>query len=544
VSGLKLQASVALDDQVDAQPLVFNGAVYVVTENNSVYKIDAASGSVVATTNFGVPVTPPVFGCNSGHVGITSTPVIDPNSGTLYVMDYKYNSSESPVFQLHALDTGNLKDKIAPRKVAASRRLTDGEAYSFDASVTRQRPALLLSVNGNVYAGFGSFCDAFGTNIARGWLLGWHSGSLTPVGARLNNKNAQSANDFFLTGIWMSGDGIAEDQSANLYFSTGNSDVSGLSYSQKNNLSESVIELSPDLTTTESFFTPVGAEGLRFLEANDEDLSSGGVLLTPDGYAVAAGKVGQMFLLRQGNLGGHAPGNFVKRVTIGICLCGESYYRGSDGAGRIVSSGGTQRIAVWFEPSFRLESESQPLNGAAGFFTSVSSNGSQNAIVWAVDGPANSSQPEVTLYAYDPATAAVVFSAGAGTWPNPGGHPNIAPVVANGHIYVASYQQLTIWGLTAPPAVVKLAHPVFENPVKLRTGDHDVFGTITAMSGTTITVRKRDGTMTGVSTAGAPTPPLTIGQAVRVVGTGTKTMLQARWVARAPGQSKVWPPDR
>jgi hypothetical protein len=541
VSGLNLVASVRLDDLVDAQPLVFNGTVYVVTENNSVYAINAASGNVNASTNLGTPVTAPVGGCNSGHVGITSTPVIDPNSGTLYVMAY-INDQGTPTFRLHALDTGSLKDKIAPRTVAALGRLTNGETYRFDASapVTRQRPALLLSVNGNIYAGFGSFCDYGPGSLPRGWLLRWKSGSLAPNGGHLDNWNAQSTNDFFLTSIWMSGFGIAEDQSANLYFATGNSDPSGTSYNRYN-LSESVIELSPNLRTTESFFTPVGAEGLVFMEAHDDDMSAGGVLLTPDGYAVAAGKVGQMFLLRQGNLGGRVAGNYVARVTIGPCWCGESYYQGSDGLGRIVSSGGDQ-IEVWFEPSFQQESASPALDSYNGFFTSVSSNGNQNAIIWAVNRPADTT--ELTLYAYDPAAASVVFSAAAGTWPYTSVvQANVVPVVANGQAYVASYRQLTIWGLT-PAAHAKLAHPAFDNPVQLEPGEHDVFGTITAINGPSISVKKRDGTMISVNTANAATPRLRIDQPVQVVGRGTTTALDAKWVARAKGSPKIWFPDR
>jgi outer membrane protein assembly factor BamB len=536
VSSLQLQASVRLDDQVDAQPLLFNGVVYVVTENNTVYAIDAASGNVIASTNLGPSVTTPTFGCNSGHVGITSTPVIDPNSGTLYVIAY-INDNETPVFRLHALDTGSLKDKVTPRTVAASRKLTNGKIYSFDASVTRQRPGLLLSVNGNVYAGFGSYCDNVGANISRGWLLGWQGGSLRPVGAKLNNRQAQSPNDFFLTSIWMSGYGIAEDGSSNLYFATGNSDPSGKSYSF-GNLSESVIELSSDLTITKSFFTPYG---LVNMEAHDLDMASGGVLLTPDGYAVAAGKVGRMFLLRQGNLGGHAPGNY---VVIGRCFCGQSYYQGPDGVGRIVSSGG-ERLAVWLEPSLQHESTSPQINTGfnTGFFTSVSSNGLQNAIVWAVSRAANTT--EVTLFAYDPATASIVFSAAAGTWPNaPLALSNIVPVVANGRVYVASYQQLTIWGL-AQGRGAKLAHPLFENPVQLKPGEHDVFGTITAIDGATIRVKKRDGTMISVSTANATTAPLEIDEPVHVVGRrGTKTTLDASWLSRARGGPEIWFPDR
>jgi len=252
-----------------------------------------------------------------------------------------------------------------------------------------------------------------------------------------------------------------------------------------------------------------------------------------------------MYLLHQGNLGGHANGNYLARRSIGICLCGESYY--NDGTGHIVSSGGNERIEVWSEPSFQLQSSSRPLNGEAGFFTTVSSNGSQNAIIWAVDRPAQGNG-EVTLYAYDPAMRKIVFSAAAGTWPGGDAHPNLVPVVANGHVYVASYQQLTIWGLpaaaAAPSRIVKLSHPALKNPVQLQPGEHDIFGTITAMSGTTITIKKRDGTAVSVNTANATTGPLMTGEAVQAVGKGTNTGLDAKWVARAQGVPNAWFPDR
>ena len=40
VGSLTLKYAVALDEQVDAQPLYMNGTVYVVTENNTVYAIE------------------------------------------------------------------------------------------------------------------------------------------------------------------------------------------------------------------------------------------------------------------------------------------------------------------------------------------------------------------------------------------------------------------------------------------------------------------------------------------------------------------------
>jgi hypothetical protein len=110
-----------------------------------------------------------------------STPVIDPASQTLLVIDF-YNSTPSgpsptPTYQLHALSLSTLKDQAgSPRTIAASHHLTDGSTYLFNAAVTRQRPALLLQ-NGNVYAGFGSNAD-LSPDQSRGWLLGWNETTL------------------------------------------------------------------------------------------------------------------------------------------------------------------------------------------------------------------------------------------------------------------------------------------------------------------------------------------------------------------------------
>jgi len=290
--------------------------------------------------------------------------------------------------------------------------------------------------------------------------------------------------------------------------------------------------------------------GGHYMEQNDLDLGSGGVLVLPDGYVTAAGKTGEMYLLQQGSLGGNAPKNYVARTAIGGCWCTESYYVGPDGGGRIVSSGGNQTIQVWLEPSLVMESQSSALNGQSGFFTSVSSSGTQNPIVWAVDRPADTNY-ELTLWAYDPTQGVMLGSWPAGTWPNsPSLNSNTVPVVANGQVYVASYQQLTIWGLGSsssanpPPAPAALAHPMFKNPVQLAAGEHDVFGTITAIDGSAITVKKRDGTTISVDSTNATTAPLTVDEPVQVVGSGTETALLAKWVWRAKGLPKIWPPDR
>ena len=80
--------------------------------------------------------------------------------------------------------------------------------------------------------------------------------------------------------------------------------------------------------------------------------------------------------------------------------------------------------------------------------------------------------------------------------------------------------------------------------MQLKPGEHDVFGTITAINGTIISVKKRDGTLVSVSTANAIIPPLVIDEPVQVMEIGTKTGFDAKWVARATRSPKIWFPDR
>ena len=469
----KMLHSVVLDDQVDTQPLIMphikitagSGAgehevVYVATEGNTVYAIDAKSGTILLSPNFGPPVATPLGCSNNGpNVGIDGTPVIDHESKTMYVIVYTIEAG-NPVYRLHALDLANLTDKVPPVLVSASHQLSDHTTFNFDARYQRQRPALLIA-NGNVYAGFGSFCD-FAANHSRGWLLGWKTGTLTPLPAnQLDDTQATSPNSFFLSSIWMSGYGVASDPSGNLYFVTGNSDYSGTTYDGVTNIQESVVKLSGDLSTVLSLFTPSDQASL---EAADNDYGSGGALLLPDlsgttpHLTAAAGKDGRMFILNRDSLGGYTPGGpdkFVGKVDIGACWCGPSYF--SHDGPRIVSSGGTN-VNLWkvqTTPSFSITNEgSSPALSSGqdgGFFTAVSSDGDDDIIIWAVSRPTNNSPADVSLYAFDGkpsgSTLTQLFSGVAGTWPNTGGNSNIVPVVANGKVFVATNKQLSIFGL-------------------------------------------------------------------------------------------------
>ncbi len=71
----------------------------------------------------------------------------------------------------------------------------------------------------------------------------------------------------------------------------------------------------------------------------------------------------------------------------------------------------------------------------------------------AVSRPNDPIHANVSLYAFKAklsggsTTLTTLFQAIAGTWANLGGNEKIVPVVANGRVYVASYRQLTIFGL-------------------------------------------------------------------------------------------------
>ena len=316
-SNFGLVHSVELDDQVDGQPLYVPGVnitagpyqgthnvVYVAAESNTIYAIDAESGKVLLSPNFGTPIPKPL-GCNNNgpNVGINSTPVIDPTSNTLYVMVYALENN-TPAYLLHALDLGSLTDTVTPQLVTASHTLVDGSTFDFNATYQRQRPGLLLA-NGNVYAGFGSFCD-YHSNLSRGWLLGWQAATLTPLASNnLFDMVVTSPNDFFLSSIWMSGFGPSTDDSGNVLVVTGNSDPSGTTYDGVTNIQESVVNIHGDLTHIDGIFTPSDA---ATLDMSDGDLGSGGVLLLPPqsgntvSLAVAGGKDGKLFLLDANNM--------------------------------------------------------------------------------------------------------------------------------------------------------------------------------------------------------------------------------------------------
>lgn len=572
-----LLETVPLDAQVDAQPLVLGseqftagshpGAyaiAYVVTEGDSVYAIDTASGTVLGRSVLGAPIPesalPGQCNNNAQTVGITSTPVIDSANHVLYVIAASYANGKAS-FQLHALDTRTLADTLAPVTIAASHPLSNGQKVSFNAPTARQRSALLES-NGTIYAAFSSYCDQ-DAGTARGWLLGWQASTLAPMTtSELADSFSSSPGGDYLDSIWMSGAGPATDASGDLFFVTSNSDPS--TYDGMHDIQESVVREAPNLSTIKSLFTP---SDQPTLDSNDDEIGSGGVLLLPyqkagtiHKLATVAGKDGNLYLLNRDSLGGHSSSsnNVLGTYSVGGCWCAQSYYTGSDGVPRVVTSGGGQ-VGIWQvqtspSPALVQQSMSPYLSTGqdGGFFTTISSGGTSagSAIVWAVSRPTDSDPSDVILYAFDPTTASLLYSAVAGTWPNVSGDADIVPTVANGKVLVGSYQQLAIFGKIKPGAqTAAILH--FERPARtpLEPGTHEIYGRLVALRGTTIAVAMRSGRIASIDVGAAhrsyATTELYRGEPILVrFKAGPAGTFVATTVQHAKNSPALWAPDR
>jgi hypothetical protein len=590
--------TVPLDDQVDAQPLVIaqqnvrglglHSVVYVATESNTVYGIDGNLGAVLLKRSLGAPVPKPL-GCdnNGPSVGINGTPTIDLASHTLYVVAYVLVNGH-PQYELHALDLESLEDRMnSPVVISAGKALQGNSLFTFDAQYERQRPALLDS-NGRIYVGFGSFCD-FHAEASRGWILSWDKASfaspadgtlsnLLPASTSTSNCTYPLNRPCFLSSLWMSGFGPASDDAGDIYFTTGNS-ANG-SYDSSLNISESIARFSQALALKQ-VFTP---SNVNQLDQRDNDLGSGGVMILPEQagafphLAVAAGKDGRLFVLNRDNLGGHQSVDSPIEVQIGHCFCGPSYFM-SDAGPRVVTSGGSS-VILWTPSTTKVTTVASPtltqlavgagIEAGQGFFTSISSDGTKadSGMIWAV-GRAAGADHHITLYAYSAApnsgALTLLWSGVAGSWSNTGGFSNIAPTIANGHVYVASDIQLQIFGIGTPsvaasafttrPSVTE-SRPISATPstaVLFRSqpgvSSPRFWGTVTSVTPDRLMVKLRNGKLLAVDprpAVGRHTAKIVgVGQAVSVVGTfEVKTgIFKATVINEAKDEPQSWGTD-
>ncbi|MEO8749932.1 MAG: ricin-type beta-trefoil lectin domain protein [Allobranchiibius sp.] len=305
--------STQLNGQIYAQPILANGVLLVVTENNWIYGLDPVTGAIRWQRNVGPAWPASAIGCTDlvPNLGVTSTPVVDPATGTEY-FTAKVNdgaTADSPHWYMHAIDisTGTERGGF-PRVLAGTP--TNSPGNPFTPKTAMQRAGLLL-LDGVVYAAFASHCDHGPYN---GYLIGVDTtnGSQTTMwSAEAGYANGKGA-------IWQSGGGLVSDGSGRIFLTTGNgvSPTAGPGTRPPGQLGESVVRLQVNANRSLSatdFFSPANN---ATLDRYDTDLGSGGPMALPVGYGTTAhphllvqvGKDGRMFLLDRDHLGGMAQG--------------------------------------------------------------------------------------------------------------------------------------------------------------------------------------------------------------------------------------------
>ncbi|MGL3804825.1 Ig-like domain-containing protein [Paeniglutamicibacter sp. R2-26] len=304
--------STPVDGQVYAQPLVVGSTVVAATENNAVYGLDSAKGGVKWSRKLGPAWPASTVSCGdlTPNIGITSTPVYDPGTKSVFMLA-KTNDGASPQlphWYMHSLDVATGAERPG-FPVMIQGAPTNDRSRPFNAMTAMQRPGLLL-LGGVVYAGFASHCDYV---PFVGYVIG-----VSTAGKQTTMWATQSGNSNAEGGIWQSGGGLVSDGPGQIIVTTGNgiSPKRSPGKTPPATLAESVIRLKVgtdgNLKATD-FFSPASNAKL---DQDDADLGSGAPVAIPDGYGstlhphllVQVGKDGHVYLLDRDNMGGMGQG--------------------------------------------------------------------------------------------------------------------------------------------------------------------------------------------------------------------------------------------
>jgi hypothetical protein len=447
--------SCAIDAAAYAQPLwVANEAigsgthnvVIAATQHDTVYAFDADvspchtywTKSLLATGE--TWVTSGDVGTNdlAPDIGIVGTPVIDPTTKTIYLVSKSKTTGASPTFhqRLHALSLIDGSEKFSgPQEIA----FTSG-GITFSPLRQNERCGLAL-VNGVVYIAYASHGD---NPTYYGWVLGYNASTL----AQTSVFNDDPSSGF--GGIWMSGGAPAADSSNNLYVITGNGDFNGISQ-----FGDSFLKLSTGSgSSVSSFFTPSN-EGS--LSSGDVDLGGGGAILVDQASGpvqhllIGGGKEGKLYLLNRDSLGGKTSNDSgaVQIFPLGNQIFAtpafwqNTIYLGP--ANDHVKAFAFNTTSGTFTPA--PSSQSPETFGFPGATPSISSQGSSDGIVWAIQMVSGGAS---VLHAYDAMNVATeLWNSGSSSGDQAGQSVKFTvPTVANGKVYVGTAGEISVYGLS------------------------------------------------------------------------------------------------
>ena len=461
-----------VDGAIYAQPLYMSkvnipnqgvhNVVYVATENDSVYAFDADSlegtnANPLWTASFtdpqqgitSVPSSDEGCGDIAPMIGITGTPVIDPATGTLYLVA---NTKENGTYvqRLHALDAATGAEKFGgPVGIQA----TSG-GQTFNALIQNQRAGLLLQA-GAVYIAWASHCDM---GAYTGWLMAYDARTLK----RLHLWTVTDG--YGQGGVWMGGTGLAGDGQGNIFFSTGNGTFDAAMWGC--NFGDSIVKMGMVMGRTRSarsggfrvkdYFTPANQS---YLNEIDGDLGSGGVVLLPPQpgtsvpLLVESGKEGTIYLANRALLGGYSPTSNNNLQTLNAAvgpIFGAPAYWNST-----LYFWGVRDYLKAFSITHGMLSAAPVASGAVAIVypattPSVSANGNAHGIVWGIDASAYSSGGQAVLRAFEATGLGneLYDSSQNSGRDSPGGAVQFSvPTIANGKVYVGTSTMLSVYGL-------------------------------------------------------------------------------------------------
>jgi hypothetical protein len=479
--------SYPLDGYMVAQPLVLanvnvpgkgvHNLVFAATEHDSLYAFDADSSTgsnavplwKVSFINPAAGITPLETvvdlqastspGFYGPEVGIAGTPVIDPATGTIYVVA-KTREIEMGVtnfvHRLHALDVTTGAEKFGGPVVIQGSVFGMGDGFDSDGIVEfndlkhMNRPALLLD-NGVVCITFSSHQDF---PPYHGWVFTYNAYTLQPLGIFNTTPNGSDGS------IWQASSGPAADSAGNVYFETGNGTFDALD----GNYGDSVVKLSTaEGLNLVDYFAPYNQWTLNL---QDLDVGSAGLMLLPDSVGsaahphllVAGSKTGVFWLLDRDNLGQFNPAGDTQVVqeisgaTKGMWVT-PAYFNGHVfycAAGDNVKSFAISNAVINPVP----DSQSTSTISYPGASLSISADGTSNAIVWGIDSSANQAGPAV-LHAYNATNLAeeLYNSSQDLARDNPGLAVKFTmPTIANGKVYIGTANLLSVFGNANFPA--------------------------------------------------------------------------------------------
>lgn len=460
------------DGKVDAEPLYAAGVpipgvgernlLIVATENDTVYGFDADRTNVlwqVSMLGKGERASDS-RNCNqvTPIIGITATPVIDRDlgsNGTIFLIAMSTDGTHY-FHRLHALDLATGADRLPAVTVAATYPGagdgSSGGVVVFNPPQYKERPGLLL-LNNTIYTTWGSHCDI---RPYTGWIMGFDEQTLAQVSVLNITPNGNEG------GIWMAGGAPAADPQGSIYYLAGNGSfdttLTQNGFPNKGDFGNAFTKLS---TTNRNLYVADYFATFQTPTQNsqDLDLGSGGPLVLPDmtdaqgltrHLAVGAGKDGNLYLVDRSNMGKFNPANdnaIYQKLSGGLpggVYSSPAYFNGVLYYGPV----GHALLAFPFQNA-RLTSffsHSSATFEYPGATPSISANGTNNGIVWAVENVAAAA----VLRAYSPTNLAVELynSNLAGTRDHfGGGNKFITPMIASARVYVGTPNGVGVLGL-------------------------------------------------------------------------------------------------